>query len=72
MAFKEGDQIQVKLVEVDPKTGKFRLSAKALLPRPEGMPETSERPPRRDRDDRRDRGERGDRKDRGEQGERKD
>jgi polyribonucleotide nucleotidyltransferase len=70
--YKEGDQIQVKLVEVDPKTGKFRLSAKALLPRPEGMPETSERPPRRDRDDRRDRGERGDRKDRGEQGERKD
>jgi len=70
--YKEGDQIQVKLVEVDPKTGKFRLSAKALLPRPEGMPETSERPPRRDRDDRggdrRDRGDRGDRRERGERG----
>ncbi len=42
--YKEGDKIDVKLVEVDPKTGKFRLSVKALLPRPEGMPEQSERP----------------------------
>jgi polyribonucleotide nucleotidyltransferase len=33
--FKEGDKVQVKLVEVDKKTGKFRLSAKALLPKPE-------------------------------------
>jgi polyribonucleotide nucleotidyltransferase len=33
--FKEGDRVQVKLVEVDKKTGKFRLSAKALLPKPE-------------------------------------
>lgn len=32
---KEGDAIQVKLLEVDRKTGKFRLSRKALLPRPE-------------------------------------
>lgn len=30
----EGEQIQVKLIEVDPKTGKFRLSRKALLPKP--------------------------------------
>jgi len=33
--FKEGDIVQVKLIEVDKKTGKFRLSAKALLPKPE-------------------------------------
>ena len=32
---KEGDEIEVKLVDVDPKTGKFKLSRKALLPRPE-------------------------------------
>jgi len=30
-----GEELQVKLLEVDPKTGKFRLSRKALLPRPE-------------------------------------
>lgn len=33
---KEGDKVQVKLIAVDPKTGKFRLSKKALMPRPEG------------------------------------
>ncbi|MDT8887322.1 polyribonucleotide nucleotidyltransferase [Aquirufa regiilacus] len=33
--FKEGDKVKVKLVEVDKKTGKFRLSAKVLLPKPE-------------------------------------
>lgn len=32
---KEGDDINVKLMDVDPKTGKFKLSRKALLPRPE-------------------------------------
>ncbi|MEL6539641.1 MAG: polyribonucleotide nucleotidyltransferase [Bacteroidota bacterium] len=32
---KEGESIQVKLVDIDPKTGKFRLSKKALLPKPE-------------------------------------
>ena len=32
---KEGDEIEVKLLEIDPKTGKFKLSRKALLPRPE-------------------------------------
>jgi polyribonucleotide nucleotidyltransferase len=31
---KEGDSIDVKLLEIDPKTGKFKLSHKALLPRP--------------------------------------
>ena len=32
---KEGEEIEVKLMEVDPKTGKFKLSRKALLPKPE-------------------------------------
>ena len=32
---KEGDKIQVKLIDVDPRSGKFKLSRKALLPRPE-------------------------------------
>lgn len=47
-ALNEGDSVQVKLIEIDERTGKFRLSRKVLLPRPEGMPEESERPPRRD------------------------
>ncbi len=33
--FKEGDEVKVKLIEVDKKTGKLRLSRKALLPKPE-------------------------------------
>ena len=33
--FNEGDKVKVKLVGVDPKTGKFKLSRKALLPKPE-------------------------------------
>lgn len=45
---KEGDKIQIKLMEVDPKTGKFRLSAKALKEKPEGYVEP-ERPARGDR-----------------------
>lgn len=40
---KEGDDIDVKLLDIDPKTGKFKLSRKVLLPRPEGMPEAPER-----------------------------
>lgn len=40
---KEGDIIQVKLVEIDEKTGKFRLSRKALLPKPEGYVEQPQR-----------------------------
>ena len=47
--FSEGDPVKVKLIGVDKKTGKFRLSRKALMPLPEGM----ER-----RDDRRDGGDR--------------
>lgn len=33
---KEGDMVRVKLIGVDPKTGKFKLSRKALIPKPEG------------------------------------
>ena len=45
---KEGDHIRIKLLEVDPKTGKFRLSAKVLKEKPEGYvePERRERPKR--------------------------
>ena len=32
----EGEEIQVKLTEIDPKTGKYRLSRKVLLPKPTG------------------------------------
>ena len=48
---KEGDHIRIKLLEVDPKTGKFRLSAKALKEKPEGYvePEKRERAPRGER-----------------------
>jgi polyribonucleotide nucleotidyltransferase len=42
-----GDTIEVKLVEIDSRTGKVRLSRKALLPAPEGW----EEPPRRERSD---------------------
>ena len=44
-----GQDINVKLLDVDKKTGKFRLSAKALLPKPEGY---VERAPREDRGER--------------------
>jgi len=43
----EGDMIRVKLTEIDERTGKFRLSAKVLLERPEGMADDT-RPPRRE------------------------
>lgn len=33
--FKEGDEVRVKLIGIDPKSGKFRLSRKVLLPKPE-------------------------------------
>ena len=55
----EGDEVEVKLLEIDQKTGKLRLSRKALIDKPEGF---VERPPR-------ERGERGDR-DRGHRGDR--
>ena len=34
---KEGDEVTVKLIEIDKKTGKFRLSMKALQDKPEGF-----------------------------------
>lgn len=48
---KEGDEIDVKLIDIDPKSGKFKLSRKVLLPRPERAerPERSERPERREK-----------------------
>ena len=51
---KEGDHIRIKLLEIDPKTGKFRLSAKALKEKPEGYvePERPARGPRPERGDR--------------------
>ncbi|MBQ3769696.1 MAG: polyribonucleotide nucleotidyltransferase, partial [Prevotella sp.] len=71
---KEGDKIQVKLLEIDPKTGKFKLSHRVLIEKPEGYQERPARPERRERPERgerRDRGERGDRRDRGDRGERR-
>ncbi len=62
---KEGDKVQVKLIEIDKKTGKFRLSMRALLPKPEGYVEAQRAPrgerPRRDGD--RPRGDRAPRRD---------
>ena len=57
----EGDKIKIKLVGTDPKTGKLRLSRKALMDKPEGYVEPEqrerrERPERRDGDRNRDRG----------------
>ena len=42
--FHEGDKVKVKLIGVDPKTGKFKLSRKALLPKPEQNPAPQNRP----------------------------
>ena len=60
---KEGDKIQVKLLEIDPKTGKFKLSHRVLIEKPEGY---QERPARRERGERPERGERRNRPERGE------
>ena len=48
---KEGDEIDVKLLDIDPKSGKFKLSRKVLLPKPERAerPERGERPERREK-----------------------
>ena len=48
--FKEGDIVEVQLIEVDQKTGKLRLSRKPLIPKPEGYVE----PPKREHSERRD------------------
>ena len=58
---KEGDTVEVKLIEIDKKTGKYRLSMRALLPKPEGWVEP-QRAPRGERGPRRD-GDRGPRRD---------
>ena len=50
---KEGDKLQVKLLEIDPKTGKYKLSRRVLLEKPEGYVEPQRRP-RGDRRPRRD------------------
>ncbi len=42
--FQEGDKVKVKLIGVDPKTGKFKLSRKALLPKPEQNSAPQQRP----------------------------
>lgn len=73
---KEGDIIEVKLIGVDPKTGKLKLSHKALLPKPEGWvePERKPREPRESRErrgDRSERGGRGERRERSDRGERR-
>ena len=41
---KEGDKINVKLMEIDPKTGKYKLSHRVLIPKPEGYVERERRP----------------------------
>lgn len=51
---KVGDVIDVKLLDIDKRSGKFKLSRKVLLEKPEGYQE-----PKRDRGDRGDRGPRG-------------
>ena len=78
---KVGDEIDVKLLEIDPKTGKMRLSMRALAEKPEGYVEPERRPrgdhgDRKGGNDRRERrdGDRGPRRegDRGERGPRRD
>ena len=73
---KEGDHIQVKLLEIDPKTGKYKLSHRVLIEKPADYVERPARGERRERperngehrDRRPDRGDRrgGERHDRGE------
>ena len=60
---KEGDKIKVKLMEIDPKTGKYKLSHRVLIDKPEGYVER-ERRPRGDRGERRPRREGGERRQR--------
>lgn len=67
---KEGDTVEVKLIEIDKKTGKYRLSMRALQEKPEGYvePQRAPRGERPERGPRRDRNDRGPRRDRGERG----
>ncbi len=63
---KEGDKVNVKLIEIDKKTGKYRLSMRVLTPKPEGYVEREARPRREGGDrgprPRREGGERGPRR----------
>ncbi|MDE7465866.1 MAG: polyribonucleotide nucleotidyltransferase [Muribaculaceae bacterium] len=67
---KEGDKVKVKLIEIDKKTGKYRLSMRALTPKPEGYVEREARPRREggDRGPRREGGDRGPRREGGDRG----
>ena len=77
---KEGDILEVKLIEIDKKTGKYRLSMRALQPKPEGYVEPERKPrgdrgprgPRREGGDRGSRGPRREGGDRGPRGPRRD
>ena len=73
---KEGDEVDVKLIEIDKKTGKYRLSMRALKEKPEGWvePQRRERGPRREGGDgeRRERRDRGPRREGGNHGPRRD
>ena len=69
---KEGDKIRVKLLEIDPKTGKFKLSHRVLIEKPEGYQERPARRERPERGERRPRPERGERRQHGERRERND
>lgn len=77
---KEGDEIKIKLLEIDPKTGKYKLSARVLKEKPEDYVEQERRPrpergergerrerPNRDRNERRPRPEKGEKGDRHEE-----
>ena len=61
---KEGDHIKVKLLEIDPKTGKYKLSHRVLIEKPEGYQERPARRERGERPERRPRPERGERRER--------
>ena len=65
IGIKEGDAVKVKLIEIDKKTGKYRLSMRALMEKPEGYVEREARP-------RRENGDRGPRREGGENRPRRD
>ena len=73
---KEGDKITVKLLEIDPKTGKFKLSHRVLVEKPadyvEPQQRRRERPERGERRPRPDHNDRGERRPRPERGERRE
>lgn len=68
---KEGDKISVKLMEIDPKTGKYKLSHRVLVEKPADYVERPARRERPDRGERRQRQEHNDRRPRHDRGERR-